>query len=99
LVSTDLKHKDDVIREHAIELRQTAVEVLERLIDQHQGNLTVEANEGSDEKDRRILQDFIGFTPAEIHKIDPSLGETKAIRLVRKANEVDPDSGALIDAK
>ncbi len=74
-------------------VRSASAEALEGALDAHRGFLRLEANATGDERDDRILQAYEGCTPAEIAKLEPSLGKAKAIKEVRIKHNRNPIDG------
>lgn len=72
------------------------VEALENALDRHMGFQASDSKgafETTQEKDARIIKDFVGFTPAKVSAIAPELGDPMVIRKVRKAANVNPETG------
>jgi hypothetical protein len=71
------------------------LEALEDAVDNHRGlSAAVDfASMHTEDKDRLIIESYVGFTPEEVSELQPELGKPRAIRYVRRRQGFDEQTG------
>ena len=80
---------DKAIRQDNVD----AIAEVEEAVRIHRGFNRFETNTTGDERDKRLLTQFVGYDARDVWKISPSLGQPALIRRVRQENGYDPQNG------
>ncbi len=84
---SDLNSDDNRVRHHAMLMLEAACDV-------HHGRHKLFTTQTKDEREKRILTEFVGIPADLCVQLEPTLGTARTIREVRERDNRDPETGS-----